>query len=77
MEISVKEARSRFSSLLDKVEEGGEVIIRRRGKEVARLIPAGEAGKTLPNLKKFRNTIRMKGEPLSSVVKRGRKEERY
>ena len=34
MEISVKEARSRFSSLLDKVEEGGEVIIRRRGKEV-------------------------------------------
>jgi len=77
MEISVKEARSRFSSLLDKVEEGGEVIIRRRGKEVARLIPAGEAGKTLPTLKKFRSAIRMKGEPLSAVVKRGRKEERY
>ncbi len=77
MEISVKEARSRFSSLLDKVEEGGEVIIRRRGKEVARLIPAGEAGKILPSLKKFRNTLRMKGEPLSSGVKRGRKEERY
>lgn len=77
MEISVKEARSRFSSILDKVEDGREIIIRRRGKEVARLIPAGEAGKTLPSLKKFRNTIRMKGEPLSSVVKRGRKEERY
>ena len=77
MEISVKEARSRFSSILDKVEDGREIIIRRRGKEVACLIPAGEAGKTLPSLKKFRNTIRMKGEPLSSVVKRGRKEERY
>ncbi len=39
MEISAKEARSKFRSILDQVEEGDEVIIRRRGKEIARLVP--------------------------------------
>lgn len=39
MEINVKDARSRFSSLLDMVQGGDEVVILRRGKEVARLVP--------------------------------------
>jgi prevent-host-death family protein len=77
MEISVKEARSRFSSLLDQVEDGEEVVIRRRGKEVARLVPPRGEGRRFPSLKEFRAAIRKKGEPLSGVVKRGRIEERY
>jgi len=77
MEIGVKEARSKFSSLLDQVEDGNEVIIRRRGKEVARLVPPAGEGKRLPALKKFRSSIKMKGEPLSEVVKKERKEGRY
>lgn len=77
MEINVKEARSKFSSILDQVREGDEVIIRRRGKEIARLVPPKGEGKRLPGLKKFRAAIRVKGESLSAVVKRGRTEERY
>jgi prevent-host-death family protein len=77
MEISVKEARSRFSSILDQVEGGDEVIIRRRGKEVARLVPPRGEGKRFPSLKEFRAAIRLKGELLSAAVKRGRGEERY
>jgi prevent-host-death family protein len=77
MEISVKEARSRFRSILDQVQEGDEVIIRRRGKEIARLVPPRGEGKRLPALKSFRAGIRIKGESLSAVVKRGRTEERY
>ena len=77
MEISAKEARSKFSSLLDQVEEGDEVIIRRRGKEIARLVPPKGEGKRLPGLRKFRAAIRVKGGALSAVVKRGRSEERY
>jgi prevent-host-death family protein len=77
MEINVKEARSKFSSILDQVEEGDEVIIRRRGKEIARLVPPIGKGKRLPALKKFRGTIRGKGKSLGAVVKRGRAEERY
>ena len=77
MEINVKEARSKFRSILDQVEAGDEVIIRRRGKEIARLVPPIGKGKRLPALKKFRAAIRVKGEPLSATVKRGRAEERY
>jgi prevent-host-death family protein len=77
MEISVKEARSKFRSLLDQVEEGNEVVIRRRGKEVARLVPPKGEGKRLPILKKFRSSIKIKGEPLSEVVKKEREEARY
>jgi len=77
MEINVKDARSRLSFLLDQVEVGGEVTILRRGKEVARLVPPRGEGKALPGLKEFRSSIKITGEPLSSVVIRGREEERY
>jgi len=77
MEINVKEARSKFSSIIDQVQEGDEVIIRRRGKEIARLVPPRGEGKRLPDLKKFRAAIRLKGESLSAVVKRARTVERY
>ena len=77
MEISVKEARGKFSSLLNQVQEGDEVIIRRRGKEVARLVPPRGEGKRFPDLKKFRAAIRLDGESLGAVVKRARTVERY
>jgi prevent-host-death family protein len=34
------EAKNTLGSLLDRVENGEEVVITRRGKEVARLVPA-------------------------------------
>ena len=77
MEISVKEARAKFSSLLNQVKEGDEVIIRRRGREIARLVPSSREGRRLPSLSDFRRSIRPKGEPLSATVRKGRKEERY
>jgi prevent-host-death family protein len=42
-EVGAFEAKNRFGHLLDLVEQGEEVMITRRGKEVARLVPA-EAG---------------------------------
>ena len=59
------------------MQKGDEVVIRRRGKGIARLMPPKGEGKRLPGLKKFRAAIRVKGESLSTVVKRGRTEERY
>jgi hypothetical protein len=47
-----------------------------RGKD-ARLVPPRGEGKRLEALNKFRAGIRIKGESLSTVVKRGRTEERY
>ncbi len=41
--VGVFEARNHLSALLDEVEGGGEIIITRRGKPIARLAPL-EAG---------------------------------
>ncbi len=77
MEINIKEARANFSSLINQVEGGQEVVIRRRGKEVARLVPPRGREKRLPSLKKFRSSISVTGKPLSSEIVRLRQEERY
>jgi prevent-host-death family protein len=38
--VGVFEAKNRLTALLDEVEAGGEVVITRRGKPVARLVAA-------------------------------------
>jgi prevent-host-death family protein len=77
MQINAKEARGKLSSLLKKVEKGDEIVVLRRGKQVARLVPFRRKEKQLPELKEFRASIKVKGEPLSVTVLRGREEERY
>ena len=76
MQINVKEARSRFSTILSQVEEGKEIVIMRRGKAVARLVPCTAKRRMLPSLKDFRASVRIAGVPLSKVVIQGRAEER-
>jgi prevent-host-death family protein len=39
-EIGAFEAKNKFGHLLDEVEHGEEIVITRRGKPVARLVPA-------------------------------------
>lgn len=39
-EVGAFEARKRFGALLDWVEKGEEIVITRRGKAVARLVPS-------------------------------------
>ena len=76
MEINAKELRNRLSSLIDEVEDGQEIVISRRGKKVARLVPL-HVEKKLPSLKEFRSSITIKGRSLSSIVAGNREEERY
>ncbi|MFW2830930.1 type II toxin-antitoxin system Phd/YefM family antitoxin [Sphingomonas sp. ID0503] len=45
-EFAVADAKARFSELLDRAEAGEEIVIRRHGKAVARLVAAREAPKT-------------------------------
>lgn len=40
MEVSTFDAKNTLSALLDRVEQGEEVTITRRGKAVAKLVPA-------------------------------------
>ena len=47
--VSVREARQKLRSLLDDVAAGEEVVLMRRGKAVARLVPDGDAAQRLPS----------------------------
>lgn len=42
MEIGVFEARNRFSELIEAAERGEEVVVLKRGRPVARIIPASD-----------------------------------
>jgi prevent-host-death family protein len=77
MEINAKEARGKLSSLLKRVEKGDEIVVLRRGKQVARLVPFRRKERHLPQLRGFRASMKVKGEPLSVTVLRGREEEPY
>ena len=76
LEVNVKEARSKLSILLDRVERGEEIIIKRRGKKVALLV-SPKRKNALPSLIKFRESISTTGKSLSQTVVDLRKEEGY
>ena len=77
MEVNVKEARSKISALLDRTEKGEEIMIVRRGKKVARLVPVENSPKCLPDLSEFRRSIAIKGKSLGKTVLEERDQERY
>ena len=57
--------------------QGEEVVITRRGKEVAKLVPAGLEPKVLPDLSAFRASLSLHGEPVSKTVIEMRRKSRY
>jgi prevent-host-death family protein len=66
--VSVLDAKNRLSALLDQVEKGQEVLITRRGKPVARLVPTSETGRsqaTIEKLRALRQGIAARGERFS------------
>ena len=77
MEVNVKEARDNIGELLDRTEKGEEILISRRGKKVARLVPVDVLKKRLPDLGAFRASIAVRGAALSQTVIDSRNMERY
>jgi len=76
--INMREARQRFSDLVKAAERGESTVITKRGRQVARLEPVDTGGDAeLPDLADFRSSLKVKGEPLSEAVARGRGGARY
>ncbi len=75
--INIKDARAHLSELINLAEKGNEITITRHGKKVAKLVPIDKSGKKLPSLKTFRETINVKGKPLSQILIQERRKERY
>ena len=65
--VNVKTARSGLRRLLEDVRSGEEVVILKRGKQVARLLPP-DGPRRLPSLREFRSSIRVRGGPVSAQV---------
>ncbi len=59
LRVNLAEAKARLSELLDKVETGEEVIITRRGREIARIRGVAVQKKPVPvdELEAFRATM--------------------
>jgi prevent-host-death family protein len=79
--VNLKQARERLGDLVSAAERGETTLITRRGKKAARIVPVDTAKRRgspgLPNLAKFRASIRVKGPSLSKTLIRARKRERY
>ena len=75
--IGIVEARSTFSALLKQVERGEEIVITRRGKGVARLVPLDvvrrkRLAETATRLKAFRRGRRFGDLSAKALIEEGR-----
>ncbi len=77
--ISLAEAKARLSELIDRAEAGEEICITRRGKAVARLLPATRARKAidLGDMQKVTARLPQQPEDAAAFVRRMREEDRY
>ena len=67
MKLSASEFKATCLAILDRVHETGEpVTITKRGRVVARLVPAGEVDHQ--PWRRLRGTARWAGDPLAPVV---------
>lgn len=77
-EIGAFEAKNKLGSLLDLVEQGGEVVITRHGKPVARLVaPAGPIDRTVSEaaaarIRAMRQGVLLGGILLKELIEDGR-----
>jgi prevent-host-death family protein len=77
-EIGAFEAKNKLSALLDQVERGAEIVITRRGKAVAKLVPAvpgfdrEKAKRAAAGLREASKGVRLRGLKIKDLVNEGR-----
>lgn len=75
-EVGITRARQHFRELIRRVEAGEEVVLVRRGKKVARLVPPIRPKRKLPSLREFRASVQVDA-PISEAIVAARAAERY
>ncbi len=77
--VGVFEAKNRLTALLDEVEQGHEVLITRRGKPIARLVPAEsgfdrvKARRAADGLRAASESLTLGGIGLKELISEGRR----
>jgi prevent-host-death family protein len=78
-EVGAFEAKNRLGQLLDRVEAGEEILITRRGKVVARLVPPGapvdreRARRAMEEIREARKGVTLGGIPIKDLIGEGRR----
>ena len=80
IEIGAFEAKNTLSSLLDRVEQGEDIMITRRGRPVARLVSVGNtaarqalATRAASELREMRKGVTLGGVSLRDLIEEGRR----
>ena len=78
LEVGAFEAKNTLGALLDRVERGEEVLIKRRGKPVARLVPAeggfdkAKARRAVKGLLEASRGLTLGGLKIKDLIEEGR-----
>lgn len=78
-EIGAFEAKTHFSKLLERVEKGEEIVITRRGKRVARLVPerpshdVEAARRAMNEIRRIRKKLTLGGIKPKDLINEGRR----
>lgn len=78
IEVGTFEAKTRLSALLEKVSQGQEVLITKRGEPIARLVPAQRSDRTqvaatIDTLLEFRKGMKLDGLDWKALRDAGRR----
>ena len=78
IKVGAFEAKTHLSSLLDKVAQGEDILITRRGLPVARLVPAGQAQRArtesvIEELRVLRTGMKLDGLDWKELREKGRR----
>lgn len=75
--LSIREVRADLAHIVSQVESGERVVLTRRGKPVAQILPISKPQKPFPDHSALRASIKVKGPSLSQIVSQLRDEARY
>ena len=76
--MSVYDAKARFSALVERAESGISTVITKRGRVVARIVPADapawDRGNVLDEAEAFRKSVKLKGPiDIRKLIEEGRR----
>ena len=72
--LSVYDAKAHFSELVERAESGRETVITKRGRVVAKIVPAWDRSAMLDEAEAFRKSVRIKGSVnIRELIGQGRR----
>jgi len=72
--VTLAEAKTHLSHLLDQVEAGEEVVITRRGQPIARITPVDKPKQPIRSLAEFRRNMPRWRKPSADLLREMREE---